>query len=142
MKKYLFLLVLGAFTFISCNDDELTLEEMKAALIGEWEYLEEGSYGVSSYWGCPLIFNADGTGAELQWKSDAHEQEYVDFTYELVQISQEVLGKYDTGLYLYITSLRNGVKSSRYVLELTPNYLEWKSSPITCDVPKKYKKVK
>ena len=144
MKKFLYcLFVLCSCVFMSCSDDELTLEEMKLALVGEWDYLEEETYGVSSYLGCPLIFNSDGTGAELHWKGDVVEQEYVEFTYELVQMeSNDWLKEGDTGLYLHLTYIKSGLKSSRYVLEITPNRFVWKSSPITQDMPKKYKKVK
>ena len=137
------LFVLCSCVFMSCSDDELTLEEMKQALVGEWDYLEEETDGVSSYLGCPLIFNSDGTGAELHWKIDVVEQEYVEFTYELVQMEpHDWLGEEDTGLYLYIKHSFTDLVESRYVLEITPNRFSWKASPITCDMPKQYKKVK
>ena len=136
MKKYLFglFLFIACFcVFVSCSDDDLTLEEMKQALVGEWELMDPPTefYYMEYY-----IFNSDGTAQMITEHENSMGKQINEVTLNYRLEKEEG----SDNLHLYFTN--DDMEDFRYIEEFSSRKISMRLGILTCDSPKYYKKVK
>ena len=135
MKKFLYCLcMLCSCAFISCSDDELTLEEKREMLVGKWELTDmDAPFNYVEYY----EFNSNGTATITTIHEFGKYVEEVS-SYRL----EEEEGTDNLCLYYTYELDMKDVQGFRYIEEFSEQRISMRLGILTCDARKYYKKVK